>query len=68
MVPPAMRDKMESFFLSETLKYFYLLFSDKVIIPLDQYVINTEAHLLPIFEIKDLELKEKLEWLENKNK
>jgi mannosyl-oligosaccharide alpha-1,2-mannosidase len=66
MVPPAFRDKMESFFLSETLKYFYLLFSDKVIIPFDKYVINTEAHLLPIFEIKDLELKEKLEWLENK--
>ena len=61
--PPGLRDKMESFFMSETLKYFYLLFSDEVKIPLDKYVINTEAHPIPIFEIDDLQLKEKLEWL-----
>jgi mannosyl-oligosaccharide alpha-1,2-mannosidase len=61
-----MRDKMESFFLSETLKYFYLLFSDEIIIPLDKYVINTEAHPMPIFRIDDLDLKEKLIWLDNK--
>ncbi|KAF8657971.1 hypothetical protein AX16_002132 [Volvariella volvacea WC 439] len=42
-------DKMETFFLSETLKYFYLLFSDETVIPLDKYVFNTEAHPLPIF-------------------
>jgi len=55
---------MESFFLSETLKYFYLLFSDEIIIPLDKYVINTEAHPLPIFKIDDLKLKDKLLWLD----
>ncbi|XP_034064248.1 mannosidase, alpha, class 1B, member 1b isoform X2 [Gymnodraco acuticeps] len=44
------RDKMESFFLGETLKYLYLLFSDDPsLISLDEYVFNTEAHPLPIW-------------------
>ncbi|KAM6902437.1 endoplasmic reticulum mannosyl-oligosaccharide 1,2-alpha-mannosidase [Xenentodon cancila] len=44
------RDKMESFFLGETLKYFYLLFSDDMdLLSLDKYVFNTEAHPLPIW-------------------
>ena len=38
-----------SFFLAETLKYLYLLFSDDSIIPLDEYVFNTEAHPMPVF-------------------
>lgn len=43
------RDMMESFWLGETLKYFYLLFSDdRNEIDLDKYVFNTEAHPLPI--------------------
>nr|XP_021329067.1 endoplasmic reticulum mannosyl-oligosaccharide 1,2-alpha-mannosidase isoform X1 [Danio rerio] len=47
---PAPRDKMESFFLSETLKYLFLLFSDETeLISLDKYVFNTEAHPLPIW-------------------
>lgn len=37
-------DKMESFWLAETLKYFYLIFSDPDLISLDDYVLNTEAH------------------------
>ncbi|KAJ3301842.1 hypothetical protein HDV03_000283 [Kappamyces sp. JEL0829] len=37
-------DNMESFFLAETLKYLYLLFSSDSLIPLDEYVFNTEAH------------------------
>ncbi|KAI9358912.1 glycoside hydrolase [Zopfochytrium polystomum] len=37
-------DRMESFFLSETLKYLYLLFADDDTISLDKYVFNTEAH------------------------
>ena len=45
------RDKMESFFLGETLKYLFLLFSDESdLIPLDKYVFNTEAHPLPIWK------------------
>eukprot|EP01084_Bolivina_argentea_P162106 282137_1 len=35
---------MHSFFLSETLKYLYLLFSDDQLMPLDKFVFNTEAH------------------------
>ncbi|KAJ7308109.1 hypothetical protein JRQ81_008617 [Phrynocephalus forsythii] len=47
---PEPRDKMESFFLGETLKYLFLLFSDDVnLINLDKYVFNTEAHPLPIW-------------------
>lgn len=41
---------MESFFLGETLKYLYLLFSDDVeLLDLDKFVFNTEAHPLPIW-------------------
>ena len=47
---PGYRNKMESFFLGETLKYLYLLFSDNPeLLPLDKYVFNTEAHPLPIY-------------------
>lgn len=39
---------MQSFFLAETLKYLYLLFSPPSLIPLDEWVFNTEAHPLRI--------------------
>ncbi|KAM5355431.1 hypothetical protein ACJ41O_002077 [Fusarium nematophilum] len=39
-------DSMESFWMGETLKYFYLIFSDPNLISLDDYVFNTEAHPL----------------------
>ena len=49
--PDRKEDKMESFFLAETLKYLYLLFSPNSLIPIfptteqpDFYVFNTEAH------------------------
>ncbi|KAF7974892.1 hypothetical protein HWV62_11037 [Athelia sp. TMB] len=48
-VPAEKEDKMETFLMSETLKYLYLLFSDASVLPLDQYVFNTEAHPLPVF-------------------
>lgn len=41
-------DVQQSFFLAETLKYLYLLFADDSILPLDEWVLNTEAHPLPI--------------------
>lgn len=41
---PKVADKMESFFLAETLKYHYLLQAPESLIPLDQFVFNTEAH------------------------
>lgn len=65
-LPPKRRNKMESFWISETLKYFYLIFSeppDRCLhpschkfqngsnlarYPLDKFVLNTEAHALPI--------------------
>ncbi|KAM0328055.1 hypothetical protein ACHAQA_005457 [Verticillium albo-atrum] len=40
--PPA--DSMESFWMGETLKYFYLIFSDPDLVSLDDFVFNTEAH------------------------
>lgn len=39
-----LRDVMESFWLAETLKYFYLLFSEESLVSLDDWVLNTEAH------------------------
>ncbi|KAI6205433.1 hypothetical protein M3Y94_00791500 [Aphelenchoides besseyi] len=48
-IPPTYRDMMESFFLSETLKYLFLLFDDsRSQLPLNQWVFNTEGHPLPI--------------------
>ncbi|KAF1355730.1 seven-hairpin glycosidase [Lizonia empirigonia] len=41
---PELNDSMESFWLAETLKYFYLLFSEEDLISLDEWVLNTEAH------------------------
>ncbi|KAI1684130.1 alpha-1,2-Mannosidase [Pyrenophora tritici-repentis] len=46
--PPEQDDSMESFWLAETLKYFYLIFSDHDVISLDDFVFNTEAHLFRI--------------------
>ncbi|KAK4198809.1 family 47 putative glycoside hydrolase [Triangularia verruculosa] len=39
-----MDDSMESFWLAETLKYFYLLFAEPGVVSLDEWVLNTEAH------------------------
>ncbi|KAF2178591.1 glycoside hydrolase family 47 protein [Zopfia rhizophila CBS 207.26] len=50
VVPPPSRDNMESFWLAETLKYFYLLFGPNDVLPLDQVVLNTEAHPFPRFD------------------
>lgn len=36
---PLFADQMESFWLAETLKYFYLLFSDPSVVSLDEYVL-----------------------------
>ncbi len=51
---------MESFFLAETLKYLYLLFTDDDFMNIEEYVFNTEAHPFPIFGASE---KEKSEWL-----
>lgn len=41
-------DIMESFFISETLKYLYLLYTKRTDV-VDQYVLSTEAHFMPTF-------------------
>jgi len=41
---PNQIDEMESFWLAETLKYFYLLYSTPDTVSLDEWVLNTEAH------------------------
>ncbi|CAI7792509.1 unnamed protein product [Closterium sp. NIES-53] len=46
--PPQQDDLQHSFFLAETLKYLYLLFSPDDVLPLNQWVFNTEAHPLKI--------------------
>ncbi|KAI1851343.1 hypothetical protein JX266_003418 [Neoarthrinium moseri] len=51
-IPPPARDSMESFWLAETLKYMYLLFSPSDYLPLEDIVFNTEAHVLPRFKPK----------------
>lgn len=47
---PDFDNAMESFFLSETLKYLYLIFSPDNMLPLHEFVLNTEAHPLRPFE------------------
>jgi len=47
---PPQDDQQQSFFLAETLKYLYLLFTPDHIINLDEYVFNTEAHPMRIWK------------------
>ncbi|KAI2638516.1 glycoside hydrolase family 47 protein [Xylaria nigripes] len=39
-------DSMQSFWLAETLRYFYLTFSSPDLVNLNEFVLNTEAHPL----------------------
>uniref|UniRef100_A0A1Q3G2S9 alpha-1,2-Mannosidase n=1 Tax=Culex tarsalis TaxID=7177 RepID=A0A1Q3G2S9_CULTA len=59
-------DRMDSYVLSETFKYLYLLFSDPsdLLLNIENFIFTTEAHLLPLtlgqlgnhtFNIKDHE-------------
>lgn len=50
-VPPEHDDTMQSFFLAETLKYLFLLFSSDDVLPLEDWVLNTEAH--PLRKVPD---------------
>ncbi|XP_039101969.1 mannosyl-oligosaccharide 1,2-alpha-mannosidase IA [Hyaena hyaena] len=54
-------DVQQSFFLAETLKYLYLIFSDDDLLPLEHWIFNTEAHLLPVLSMnkKEVEVNEK---------
>lgn len=43
-------DRMDSYLLTETIKYLYLLFADESELPIniDDFIFTTEAHLLPL--------------------
>jgi mannosyl-oligosaccharide alpha-1,2-mannosidase len=43
--------------ISHRLKYFFLLFTDDDLIPLDQWVFNTEAHPLPVINWSGWEME-----------
>ena len=49
VLTPRHTDKMETFYLAETLKYLYLLFGDDSVLSVHEYVFNTEAHPLPVY-------------------
>ncbi|XP_051501374.1 mannosyl-oligosaccharide 1,2-alpha-mannosidase IA-like [Myxocyprinus asiaticus] len=49
-------DVQQSFYLAETLKYLYLLFSDDDHLPFEHWVFNTEAHPLPVIKKQSPEL------------
>ncbi|TBU30488.1 seven-hairpin glycosidase [Dichomitus squalens] len=53
--PAEQTDDQPSYFLAETLKYLYLLFTNDDPVPLDKWVFNTEAHPLPVFSWSDWE-------------
>ncbi|KAJ7931305.1 glycoside hydrolase family 47 protein [Mycena leptocephala] len=55
---PFQFDDMPSWFLAETLKYLFLLFTDEELVPLDKWVFNTEAHPLPVFQWSQREIEE----------
>ncbi|XP_076656436.1 alpha-Mannosidase class I a [Halictus rubicundus] len=48
LIDPPQDDVQQSYFFAETLKYLYLLFSNDDLISLDDWVFNSEAHVLPI--------------------
>uniref|UniRef100_A0A672FQ56 alpha-1,2-Mannosidase n=1 Tax=Salarias fasciatus TaxID=181472 RepID=A0A672FQ56_SALFA len=50
-------DVQQSFYLAETLKYLYLLFSDDDHLAFDHWVFNTEAHPLPVIRRDKTEAK-----------
>jgi hypothetical protein len=48
VLPAVNDDTQQSFFLAETLKYLFLLFSDSDTVSLEEWVFNTEAHPLRV--------------------
>ena len=45
---PAHSDSMESYWMAQTLKYFYLMFSSPDLIDLNEYILNSGGHPLKI--------------------
>ncbi|XP_072542424.1 mannosyl-oligosaccharide 1,2-alpha-mannosidase IA [Salminus brasiliensis] len=57
---PSHDDVQQSFYLAETLKYLYLLFSDDDHLPFDHWVFNTEAHPLPVIKQESADMANQL--------
>ncbi|XP_033874466.3 mannosyl-oligosaccharide 1,2-alpha-mannosidase IA [Acipenser ruthenus] len=55
---PSHDDVQQSFFLAETLKYLYLLFSEDDHLPFEHWVFNTEAHPLPVIRKENIKKPE----------
>lgn len=49
-LPAVHDDTMQSFWLAETLKYAYMIFSPADVFDLDTYVLNTECHPLHVLK------------------
>ncbi|CAL8076213.1 unnamed protein product [Calicophoron daubneyi] len=47
-VPGQLDGVQQAYFLAETLKYLYLIFSEDTLLPLNRWVFNTEAHPFPV--------------------
>eukprot|EP01064_Diplonema_japonicum_P030782 TRINITY_DN5318_c0_g1_i1.p1 TRINITY_DN5318_c0_g1~~TRINITY_DN5318_c0_g1_i1.p1 ORF type:complete len:753 (+),score=143.89 TRINITY_DN5318_c0_g1_i1:55-2259(+) len=57
VVPPVLDDIQQSFWLAETLKYLFVLFSpDDAVIDFTKWVLNTEGHPLKIRKRQPLDL------------
>ena len=54
------KDEMETFFIAENMKYFYLTFSQKPTVNIDDYVFNTEAHPFKKSSFKITEVNRRL--------
>lgn len=50
--PGSFNDSQQSFFFAETLKYLYLIFSEKDKFSFDTHILTTEAHILEIKQAK----------------
>ncbi len=51
-------DTMETFLLAETFKYLYCIFSSETSCDLTKYMLNTEAHFVPILDASDSRYKD----------
>ena len=52
IIPPKIADRLNDLWFSKTLKFFYLLFSDKHGVELDKVVFNPAGHILPRFKLR----------------
>lgn len=66
MLPATSDNVQQSWFLAETLKYLFLLFSDDSVMPLDRWVFNTEAHPVKVAVRNEYEAWVDWDWLKER--